>query len=336
MRNLTISLDVMGGDFGPLSTIPAAIRAVETYPYLHLILCGDQVLIRQRLRQANQQYHPRLSIQHCEQSISMAEQPAVALRSKPRSSMRKALDLVANKQAQACVSAGNTGALLAIAHYVLKMLPGLKRPALITALPTLQQRKVYILDLGANISCEAKVLHQFALMGSVIAQERTLQPRVALLNVGTEKIKGHEQIKQADLLFAQDRQLNYCGFIEGNDIFNNKADVIVCDGFVGNVALKTCEGVASMLLQQLQATLKQNYWYRILGWGLLPLLKRLYRQMNPEQYNGASLIGLNGVVIKSHGNASADAFFTAIESAMLEVQRQTPAKISAKLALSNI
>ncbi|WP_286261399.1 phosphate acyltransferase PlsX [Thalassotalea atypica] len=334
MNNLTIALDVMGGDKGPLITIPSAIMAVNQLPSLQLILCGDKNVIEQLLRTHQALEHPQLSIEHTTQIVTMCEKPSSAMRGKKDSSMRKAIDLVNEGTAQACVSAGNTGALFATAHFVLKTLPGIERPALLSALPTrLPNAHVFMLDLGANVFCDANVLYQFAIMGSVLAQEvdGIARPKVALLNMGEEEIKGSDHIKLAASQLQQNPDINYIGFIEGNDIFNNKADVIVCDGFVGNVALKTCEGVASLVYEKVKEVLEKNIFARILGRILAPTLKKLFKSMNPDQYNGASLVGLRGIVVKSHGNANSKAFFTAIMEAVKEVERQVPKKIKDKL-----
>jgi glycerol-3-phosphate acyltransferase PlsX len=333
MRNLTISLDTMGGDIGPSSTVPAAVEAVEKNPNLTLILCGQQAVLEHHLNLNQALNHPRLLIHHCEQVVSMDEKPALALRTKADSSMRVALNLVREGKAAACVSAGNTGALLAMAHYGLKMLPGIERPALISKLPTKGKKPVYLLDLGANVSCDSHILFQFGLMGSVIAQQEAAlsEPKVALLNIGEEEIKGSDQIKQAAVLMQQAPNINYVGYIEGSDIFSAKVDVIVCDGFVGNVALKTCEGIATMVIDKLKSNLKRNLFYRLLGVLLWPILRKLYALVNPEQYNGASLVGLRGIVVKSHGNASSSAFVSAIDEAVREVERQVPEKIKDKL-----
>jgi glycerol-3-phosphate acyltransferase PlsX len=264
----------------------------------------------------------------------MHDKPSVALRSKKNSSMRKSLDLVAEGKAQACVSAGNTGALFSIAHYVLKTLPGVERPALISSLPTHNADKhVFMLDLGANVFCESNVLYQFAVMGSVMAEQvdDIKKPRIALLNMGVEDNKGSDHIKQAATQLSANDGINYVGFVEGCDIFSNKADVIVCDGFVGNIALKTCEGVARLVYEKSKVYFQANLLARLLGKLLKPTLKKLFNSLNPDQYNGASLIGLRGIVVKSHGNAGLKAFHTAILEAVKEVERQVPEKIKSKL-----
>ncbi|TKB45902.1 phosphate acyltransferase PlsX [Thalassotalea mangrovi] len=337
--SLTVALDVMGGDHGPLITLPAAKLAIETLPNLHLVLCGDEQIIQSHLDKLHISNHPRLSIQHSAETIAMDEKPAVALRCKKDSSMRKALDLVHDNQAQACVSAGNTGALLLIAHYVLKMLPGVERPALVSHLPISDSNShVFMLDLGANVFCNSDTLFQFAIMGSVVAEQvdDIKQPKVALLNMGEEDIKGSDHIRQTAALLSATPHINYVGFIEGNDIFSGKADVIVCDGFVGNVALKTCEGVAKMVVDKVKKIVNESPFTRFLGVLLNPTLKKILKRLNPDQYNGASLLGLRGIVVKSHGNANSTAFYNAILEAVKEVERQVPEKIKNKVELGLI
>ena len=335
MTNLTLALDVMGGDKGPLVTIPAAISAIEQLPHLHLILCGEEQVIISSLEQHQFLNHPRVTIYPTTEVVEMDEKPTAALRAKKNSSMRKALDLVSEGVAQACVSAGNTGALFAIAHFVLKTLPGVERPALISSLPTHDEEKhVFMLDLGANVFCDSNVLYQFAVMGSVMAEQvdEIANPRVALLNMGEEEIKGSDHIKLTASRLTENKALNYVGFVEGNDIFSNKTDVIVCDGFVGNVALKTCEGVARLVYDKLKIMLSRHAYTRFLGWALTSTLKKLFKSLNPDQYNGASLIGLRGIVVKSHGNANTNAFLAAIMEAVKETERNVPEKISEKLS----
>jgi glycerol-3-phosphate acyltransferase PlsX len=296
LNDLTIALDVMGGDKGPLVTIPAAILAIENSQRLHLILCGDENSIKELLSKHNLLAHPQLSIYATTEVVTMDEKPSSALRNKKNSSMRNALDLVKEGKAQACVSAGNTGALFATAHYVLKTLPGVERPALISPLPTHEDNQhVFMLDLGANVFCDSTVLYQFGVMGSVVAEEvdGINRPRVALLNMGEEDIKGSDHIKMAASQLTENESINYVGFIEGNDIFTNKADVIVCDGFVGNVALKTCEGVARLVYEKLKHELSKHFFARFIGKILSSSLKKLFKPLNPDQYNGASLIGLS-------------------------------------------
>ncbi len=331
LTNLTIALDMMGGDYGPRSSIPAAVEAVNTHDNLTLILCGNEQVIQQELNKLDSLAHPRLIIRHCSQVVCNSDDPANALRNKKDSSMRIALELVKDGKAQACVSSGNTGALFAIAHYVLKMLPGIKRPALISSVPTQTKNPVYLLDLGANVHCDAQTLFQFGIMGSVVAREAQdiEKPKVSLLNIGSEEIKGHEGIKEAAQLMQKSPFINYTGYSEGSDIFSGKSDVIVCEGFVGNVALKTCEGIAKLIMHKLTKALKEHLFYKVAAFMLLPVIKKIYRRVNPDQYNGASLVGLRGIVVKSHGNATNSAFLAAINEAVREVERQLPEKINA-------
>lgn len=339
INKLTLALDVMGGDQGPLITIPSAIKAIKFLPNLHLILCGDEKIITTELARFNitQQdlaQHKQLSILPTTEVVEMDEKPAFALRTKKNSSMRKALDLVHEDKAQACVSAGNTGALFSMAHFVLKTLAGVERPALISSLPTHDNDKhVFMLDLGANVFCDSHVLYQFGVMGSVMAAQvdGIRNPRIALLNMGEEAIKGSDHIKQAALELSANTDINYIGFIEGSDIFSNKADVIVCDGFVGNVALKTCEGVARLVYKKSEAIFSQNLLSKLMAAVFKSSLKKLFKSVNPDQYNGASLIGLRGIVVKSHGNANSSAFYSAIMEAVKEVERQVPTKIKNSL-----
>jgi len=339
MNKLTLALDVMGGDQGPLITIPSAIMAINSLPNLHLILCGDENIITTELARINitQQdltQHQQLSIYPTTEVVEMDEKPAFALRTKKNSSMRKMLDLVHEGKAQACISAGNTGALFSMAHFVLKTLPGVERPALISSLPTHDNNKhVFMLDLGANVFCDSHVLYQFGLMGSVMAAQvdGIKNPRIALLNMGVESMKGSDHIKQAALELSANNDINYIGFIEGSDIFSNKADVIVCDGFVGNVALKTCEGVARLVYKKSEVLFSRNFLAKLMATIFKPSLKKLFKSVNPDQYNGASLIGLRGIVVKSHGNANASAFYSAIMEAVKEVERQVPKKIKHSL-----
>ena len=336
MHSLTVALDVMGGDSGPLVTIPSAIMAINNLPTLKLTLVGDEAAILPLLKQHNCIEHPRITVLHASESIAMDEKPSVALRNKKDSSMRKAIELVKAGEADAVVSAGNTGALLAISHYVLKKLSGIERPALISHLPiTNSNSHALMLDLGANVFCDSDTLFQFALMGAAMAEEvdGKESPRVALLNMGEEDIKGSDRIKQTATLLNESEELNYIGFIEGNDIFSGKADVIVCDGFVGNIALKTCEGVAKLVMSKVMKIIQDSKFTRILGVLLNPTLKKIVKRLNPDQYNGASLIGLRGIVVKSHGNATSSAFYNAILEAVKEVERQVPDKIKSKVEL---
>lgn len=329
--SLTIALDAMGGDHGPGVVVPAALDFLEETPDVKLILVGDQDAIR---RELGDKVRPqRLSIQHASQLVAMDELPSKALRNKKDSSMRVAIDLVKAGTAQACVSAGNTGALMATARFVLKTLPGVDRPAIITAVPA-QRGSTHLLDLGANVDCTAIHLFQFAVMGSelVTAVEGLPAPKVGLLNIGQEEIKGNEQVKKAhELLIASD--LNYIGYVEGDDVYLGDVDVVVMDGFVGNVALKTSEGVAKLLGRFLSKSFKQSWLTRLSGLAALPTINRFRRTYDPRRYNGASLLGLRGIVIKSHGGADRIAFENAIRIAEKEIHCNVPERIAHQVAL---
>lgn len=333
MSHLTLALDIMGGDNGPHITLPAAMKALQEFPQLNLTLCGDQQVIDTWLKSNPNPYSSRYSVVHCTEQVLMDERPISALRNKKDSSMTRAIELVEQQQADACVSAGNTGALLAIAYSVLKTLPGIERPALISTLPTVTGKKVYLLDLGASVQRDSETLVQNAVMGSVLAQlvSGIANPKVALLNVGAEQIKGDAQIKQTAKILARLPSINYIGFIEGNDIFNEVADVIVTDGFTGNIALKSCEGLVKLLIEEIKRDARRNIATKIMAKLALPLLRKIYIRVNPDQYNGASLIGLRGIVVKSHGNASDEAFLYAIREAIQEVTRQVPNKIKDRI-----
>ncbi|OLQ74951.1 phosphate acyltransferase [Photobacterium proteolyticum] len=322
----------MGGDFGPQVTVPASVQALLQYPELKVILFGDQSAITSQLSLLNQLQHPRLSIVHCEHVIANETRPSQALRSSQGTSMRMALDSVSDGQADACVSAGNTGALMALSRYTLKQLPGVDRPALVTAIPTNTDNKTWLLDLGANVSCDADTLFQFAVMGAVLAeQENSASPRVALLNIGEEEIKGNDLVKRCAEMLANSPDINYIGYLEGNELYSGRADVIVCDGFVGNVSLKTSEGVANLFIDSIKNAISTNPLKRLVAKWLFNDLFISLKQLNPDQYNGASLLGLRGIVVKSHGSADVAAFSNAIGEAVHEVKRQIPTKISDRL-----
>lgn len=331
-QTVTLAIDCMGGDFGPPATIPAALIALERYPDLKLILVGDETQIRALLRAKNAENHARIQLRHTTEVVAMDDKPSVALRTKKDSSMRVSLQLVKEKEAQACVSAGNTGALMAVARFVVKMLPGVDRPAICTKLPT-DHGHCHMLDLGANVDCEAEALFQFAVMGSVVARavDGLASPSVALLNVGSEEIKGNEQVKKAHTMLSQAPAINYQGYVEGDGIYAGKADVIVCDGFVGNAVLKASEGIVKMVMEMLRAEFKRNLLHKLFALIALPVLKAFKRRINPDQYNGASLVGLDGIVIKSHGGATEAAIVFAIEAAIKEVHFNVPEKIKREL-----
>ena len=327
---ITIALDAMGGDHGPSVVVPAALRALERHPHLRLTLVGDRAVLEGHLP-AGDKGLERLTIHHASQTVGMDEPPAQALRMKKDSSMRVAINLVRDGAVSACVSAGNTGALMATSRYVLKTLPGIDRPAIITAIPALQGH-THMLDLGANVDCSADHLAQFAAMGAILATavDNIEHPRVGLLNVGAEQIKGNDQVKEAARLLASS-DLNYIGYVEGNDISGDRADVIVCDGFVGNVALKTTEGVAKIISHYLRQEFRRTWLNRLIGVLALPILNKLKKRIDPRRYNGASLLGLQGIVIKSHGGADAVAFANAIDIAVIEVAKDVPHRIDQHL-----
>lgn len=332
MQTITVALDAMGGDFGPRVTVPAAVQALSHFPELKVILIGDRDLITSQLSRIGYIPNSRLSVRHSERTISNTERPSQALRNSSGSSMKLCIDSVEEKTADACVSGGNTGALMALSRFRLKLLPGIERPALVSALPTANGNKTWMLDLGANVSCDADTLFQFAVMGSALAEqhlERT--PTVAILNIGEEDIKGNDLVKRCAELLSDTDEVNYIGYVEGDQLLHDSADVVVCDGFVGNVCLKTTEGVAHLFLNKLKSQLAGSgikAWIaRKLFGGLLDELKNL----NPDQYNGASLLGLRGIVIKSHGSADVSAVVNAIGEAVHEVKRQVPSRISDRL-----
>ena len=328
---VTIALDAMGGDHGPAVTVPGALAALRHQPDLKLVLVGRRELLKTELARHGGAESERLKLQNATEVVGMDEPPAQALRGKKDSSMRVAINLVKSGEAQAIVSAGNTGALMATARFVLKTLPGIDRPAIITAFPTVHGH-VHILDLGANVDSSPEQLLQFGIMGSLLvgAVERKERPLVALLNVGVEDIKGNEVVKKADELFRTSA-LNYHGYVEGDEIYLGKVDVIVCDGFVGNVALKTSEGLARMISQFMKEEFTRNLFARLAALIALPVLNALRRRLDPRQYNGASLVGLNGIVIKSHGGTDAIGFEYAIRVAAGEVQNQLPQLIGQRL-----
>lgn len=318
--DVTLAIDAMGGDHGTSVTVPAALDYLKRFPGDSIVLVGIPDAIEAELRAQKAQTSSRLRIHAATEVVGMDEQPQSALRGKKDSSMRVSINLVKQAEVQACVSAGNTGALMATARYVLKTLPGIDRPAIASYLPT-RTGQVCMLDLGANTDCTAEHLLQFALMGStlVTALEHKPNPSVGLLNIGSEDIKGNEVVKQAaELLRGSD--LDFYGNVEGNDIFKGTTDVVVCDGFVGNVALKTTEGLAQMLGGFLREEFGRNLFAKLAAVIALPVLKAFKRRVDHRRYNGASFLGLNGIVVKSHGSADAFAFRCAIERAAEEAR----------------
>ncbi|ASK34362.1 phosphate acyltransferase PlsX [Alloalcanivorax mobilis] len=330
---VTLAVDAMGGDHGLPVTVPAVARMLSRHLELRVILVGEPTALAPALKKEKLEGHPRLIVQPASEVVAMDDPVAVALRQKKDSSMRVTINQVKDGLAQAAVSAGNTGALMAVSRFVLKTLPGVDRPAICTAIPTAHGH-CHMLDLGANVDSEPEHLLQFALMGQAVvrAVDGNQSPRVALLNIGEEDIKGNEQIKEAAALLQQAPNLNYAGFVEGNGIFLGDVDVVVCDGFVGNVSLKTMEGVAKMIGGMIREEADRSLLRKLSGLFALPLLRGLKRRMDPERYNGASLVGLNGVVVKSHGGTGVEGFVCALEVAQLEARRNVPALIKDALA----
>ncbi|MFT4173127.1 MAG: phosphate acyltransferase PlsX [Rhodocyclaceae bacterium] len=312
---ITIAIDCMGGDHGPSVTLPAALEFLRDDTQVKVILVGLPDAFTGQYGEALAQFADRAVIRHVTEVVEMDEPPSSALRMKKDSSMRVAIDLVKNGEAAAAVSAGNTGALMAISRFVLKMLPGIDRPAIATIIPAINGH-TYMLDLGANVDCTAEHLLQFGLMGAMLVEalEHRERPTVGLLNIGEEDIKGNEVVKQsAGLLRASG--LNFYGNVEGNDIYKGTTDVVVCDGFVGNVALKASEGLAQMVATTLREELTRNLWRKLMGVLMLPVLKRFKHRVDHRRYNGASLLGLRGVVVKSHGSADSYAYLQALRRA---------------------
>ncbi len=326
-----IAIDAMGGDFGPRSIVQASIACLLATPSLHLTLVGHAPLLEELIARHSGVDRSRLLVVHASEVITMDERPSLALRGKPDSSMRVALRLLAEGTVQAVVSAGNTGALMALSRFVLKTLPGIDRPAMVAAIPT-QQGYCQLLDLGANVDCSAENLYQFAVMGSVAAEALGVaRPRVALLNVGTEDIKGNQQVKLAASLLQAAPGLNYIGFVEGDGLYRGEADVVVCDGFVGNILLKSSEGLATMISERIETLFRQNVLSRAVGALAMPLLNRLKADLAPARHNGASFLGLQGIVVKSHGSAGVQGFQSAIQRALIEIQENLPERLHGRL-----
>jgi glycerol-3-phosphate acyltransferase PlsX len=326
---VTVAIDCMGGDHGPEVTVRAALKFVRRHDDVRAILVGIEEKIRPFLGNANE---PRLTIRHAGEVVAMDESPALTIRAKKDSSMRVALDLVRDGEADACVSAGNTGALMAISRFVLKMLPGIDRPAICAVLPTTSGH-VHVLDLGANVDCSPEHLLQFAIMGVslVAAIEHRERPTVGLLNIGEEAIKGNDVVKRASELL-KDSGLNFVGNVEGDRLYRGEVDVVVCDGFVGNVALKTTEGLVQMLAIFLRREFSRNLLTRLAALVALPVIERFKRSVDHRRYNGASLLGLRGIVVKSHGSADAFSFGNALDRAADTVRTGVLARISLRIA----
>ncbi|MFY7697661.1 MAG: phosphate acyltransferase PlsX [Legionella sp.] len=321
MNNITIAIDAMGGDHGPGVIIPACARALRKNSDLRLLLVGDRHQLHEHLKKQSFLSSKQYTIVHASESVHMDELPSHALRNKKDSSMRVAINLVKDGKAQACVSAGNTGALMATARYVLKTLPGIDRPAIIAELPTMTG-KTRVVDLGANVDSCAEHLFQFAVMGSALIQalDKKCRPSIGLLNIGVEEIKGNDQVKRTAHMLAECNILNYVGYVEGDSFYTGDVDLVICDGFVGNTILKASEGLAKFMLIVLKESFTRSWFAKMIGVVALPALAHFKKRMDPAKYNGASLLGLNGIVVKSHGGAYEAAFQNAIEEAMLQVK----------------
>ncbi len=328
MSHKIIALDAMGGDHGPQVTVGAAKQALQEIPDLQLVLVGNEALIKSELSNNGLSSESRIRIHHSSEVVDMDESPTAALKKKKDSSMRVAINLVKDGEVQACVSAGNTGALMATSKFVLKTIRGVSRPAICTVLPGIEGHS-YMLDLGANLECTPENLAEFALMGSILAQsvDGIKSPSIGLLNIGSEAIKGSETVKRASQLIS-DSRLNYYGFVEGDDIYKGTVDVIVTDGFVGNVSLKTGEGLAALVNHVLRTEFSRNWMTRLAAICAMSVLSSIKRKLDPRKYNGASLLGLNGIVIKSHGSADSSSFLNAIKIASIEIENDVPQRIS--------
>lgn len=330
---ITVAIDAMGGDHGTHVTVPAALEILRRDPDVTIVLVGLQDAILAELKACGSSVSTRLRVHHASEVVTMDDSPSLAMRNKKDSSMRVAVNLVKSGEANACVSAGNTGALMAISRFVLKMLPGIERPAIASVLPTMHGH-TYVLDLGANVDCTASHLLQFGIMGAMLASavEHKERPTVGLLNIGEEAIKGNDVVKTAAELL-RDSHLNFFGNVEGDDIFKGTTDVVVCDGFVGNVALKTSEGLAQLLGSSLKQEFRRNLFTRLVAVIAYPVLIAFKKRFDHRRYNGASLLGLKGIVVKSHGSADSFAFQFAIERAVDEVRNGVLRLITEQMAL---
>jgi glycerol-3-phosphate acyltransferase PlsX len=331
-ERITIAVDAMSGDKGPAIVVAAALNYLQKNKASKIILVGDRDQLEALL--SDSPVNASLLIHHAPDIVGMDEKPSLALRKKQNSSMAVALQLVRDKIADACVSAGNTGALMMLGRLTLGMYPGIDRPA-ITKYIQGPGGGCYVLDLGANVDCSAEHLLQFAVMGSVLSEilHHNAAPKVALLNIGEESMKGNEQVRLASTLLAESEQFNYVGYIEGGDIFNAQVDVVVCDGFVGNVALKSGEGVAKQILSGVYEIVNRAWYTRLIGKMLYPLFAGLLERFNPDNHNGAIFLGMQGVLVKSHGNASARSFEIAIEHAAQEACKNLPELLNQRLEM---
>lgn len=329
---ITVAVDAMGGDVGLKVTVPASIQFLQNHPDTRLILVGDQPALEAELGAHQGVARERIRIQHATQVVGMDEAPQLALKNKKDSSMRVAINLVKEGEAQAAVSAGNTGALMATARFVLKTIPGIDRPAIAKMLPTVKGLSC-VLDLGANVDCTPEQLLQFGIMGSelVVCLSGIATPSVGLLNIGSEDIKGNDNIKKTAELLRQS-ELNFHGNVEGDDICKGTVDVVVCDGFTGNVALKTAEGLAHMFAVFLREEFGRSWWTRLCALAALPVLKLFKKRIDPRRYNGASLLGLRGIVVKSHGGTDVTGFRYALEQACEEAGSDVIGHIADRIA----
>lgn len=326
-----IAIDAMGGEGGPELTVPAALGVLESASSLALTLVGDRARIEPLLQMGDAQAS-RCRVLHADSAISDEDSPHSVLRSARRSSMYLAAELVRDGEVEAMVSAGNTGALLMIGRHLLKTIPGIQKPAIVATIPG-ATRQSYLLDVGANPECQARQLFEFAVMGSVLAESLSGEPaRLGLLNIGAEHFKGTDEVRQAAALLEQCKELNYIGFIEANGLFESVADVVVCDGFVGNVTIKSSAGVANVIQNMLLAELQQSLLARLSERSSSSMISRLIARINPQRFNGATLLGLQGSVVKSHGNATGEGFAYAIRQAMREVENAVPQLIGEKVA----
>jgi glycerol-3-phosphate acyltransferase PlsX len=331
MGQKIIALDAMGGDHGPSVTVGATKLALDEISGLGLVLVGDENQLGAELEKHGLAKDNRVSVHHASEVVGMDDLPVVALKKKKDSSMRVAINLVKEGSVQACVSAGNTGALMATSKFVLKTVRGISRPAICTILPGIKGH-THMLDLGANLECTPQNLAEFALMGSVLAQsvEGIENPTIGLLNIGSEEVKGSDSVKAASQLLSASR-LNYYGFVEGDDIYKGTVNVIVTDGFVGNVSLKTGEGLAALVNHVLRSEFKRSWLTKLAALVTMPVLNSVRRRLDPRRYNGASLLGLNGIVVKSHGSADTSAFLNAIKIASLEIENDVPLRIASAI-----
>ena len=329
---LHIAIDAMSGDRGPSVSVPAALAAAREFRDVRFTLTGRQVDLERELTGVAL---PNVSCLFATEVVEMTDHPREALRRKKDSSMRRAIDLVKANDAHACVSAGNTGALMATAHFVLKMLPGVERPAIVSLIPS-RGGHTYMLDLGANASCTPAQLCQFAVMGSVLAADLEgahERPRVGLLNIGEEEVKGNDTVQAAHNLMAA-ADINYVGFVEGHDIFSDKVDVVVTDGFTGNIALKVMEGASRLITNAMREEFARSPLRKLGYLAARPALDALRARIDPRLYNGAAMVGLNGIVIKSHGGIDQFGFQRAIEVAILEARDDVPAQIAQRMSVS--